>query len=151
MEAGGAHASSDQAKPAGGAWTNDSKDASVRAPAAVESSTPRDGVEQAATSTPVRNKASLEIELETPGKDEAPPQSTNAEALPKPGKLPALEVGDSLAGGSSPAPSAGKTKLGKLKPMPPPVAHPENASAVTLPNAMPSPVPDGKAQGSSNL
>lgn len=149
-DAGSAHASSDQTKGASNeAWSSDHKEegaeASVRAPAEVGSSTPRGGVEAIdANSTPVRNSASLPMGHETPGKDEAP-ASAPEDATPKPvGRLPALEVGDSFAGGGSPVPSAsGKQKLGKLKPMPPPVSQPEP----TLPNAMPSPVPDGKAGG----
>lgn len=145
-DAGSAHASSDQTKNASNeAWSGENKDAgaeaSVRAPAEVGSTTPRDSVEKMDdNSTPVRNGASLPIAHETPGKDEAPPPASE-EATPKPvGRLPALEVGDSLAGGGSPVPSSsGKPRLGKLKPMPPPVTQPEP----TLPNAMPSPVPGG--------
>jgi hypothetical protein len=137
---GGAHARSEQAKPATEqAWASDDKAASVRAPADVDSSTTRDGVVEM---TPVRKTASLEI-TETPGKDEAP------DGPPRPNRLPALEVDESMAGSSSPGgKSMAKPKLGSLKPMPPPVntLYPETAAAgtaglpvVTLPNAMPSP------------
>ena len=142
-DGGGAHAQSEPAKPSTEqAWAGDSKDASARAPADVGSGTPRDGVEEMPSSTPVRNTASLEITQETPGKDELPGTS-DSDALPKPHRLPAIEVGESMAGAASPAPSLTKPKLGNLKPMPPPViTQPQTATAtspVTLPNAMPSP------------
>jgi ADP-ribosylation factor-like protein 13B len=142
----GAHASSEQAKTSSNeAWSKESAEsgASARAPAEIGSSTPRDGVENLnANSTPLRNTATLDAGAhETPGKDEAPPPST---PVPKPNKLPALEVEGSLAGGGSPMPSVnGKPKLGALKPMPPPINQPET----TLPNAMPSPVMESKAGG----
>jgi hypothetical protein len=134
---GGAHARSEQAKLATEqAWASDDKAASVRAPADVDSSTTRDGVVEM---TPVRKTASLEI-TETPGKEEAP------DGPPRRNRLPALEVDESMAGNSSPGgKSMAKSKLGNLKPMPPPVntLYPETEAAglpvVTLPNAMPSP------------
>ena len=136
-DGGGAHAQSEPAKPSTEqAWAGDSKDASARAPADVGSGTPRDGVEEMPSSTPVRNTASLEITQETPGKDELPGTS-DSDALPKPHRLPAIEVGESMAGAASPAPSLTKPKLGNLKPMPPPViTQPQTATAtspVTLP------------------
>lgn len=140
--AGDEHSSSQQGKAAAGeAWAGESKGdagASVRAPAEVSSSTPRDQGVQKSESTPVRDAASLGLggPHETPGKDEAPPRPSN--------KLPALEVSNSLAEAGSPGPGlSGRPKLGNLKPMPPPVAQPD----LTLPNAMPSPVLEGKSAG----
>jgi len=120
--------------PSGEAWAGASKgDAggSVREPAEVGTGTPRDDGVQNVESTPVRNSASLGgASHETPGKEEAPLKPSN--------KLPALEVSSSLADAGSPG-FGSKPKLGNLKPMPPPVAQPD--PDLTLPNAMPSPVP----------
>jgi ADP-ribosylation factor-like protein 13B len=156
--AAGAHASSDQSKPAANqAWGAEIKQpdasASTRAPADIGSGTPRNDDSalpnqssaaegKAQNCTPVRNAASLgqSAVYETPGKEEVPRSDTPV--IRATNKLPALEVNESLQTRTgSPAPVGGKPKLGALKPMPPPIKQPEP----TLPNAMPSPVPESKS------